>query len=75
MNDSQHTKFLNRLENEGERREFEVVIRGTEKIQLTSEEISEALYEKVNTKAEALVGDKPHFDVEVSTHAFSVLAK
>lgn len=63
--------FVERLERTVPRREFEVIIRAPETIQLSTEEISHALYELVNQKAEdiahSLEDAKPHFDVEVGS--------
>lgn len=66
MDDKQHAEFIEELEKEG-RQDFHLTIRGKEEIQLTTKEISGAVYNLVNAKAEALAGAKPYFSIELNT--------
>lgn len=70
-NSHRHPDFVATREAEG-RQEFEVIIRGVPGIHLSHSEMSDAVYALVKAKAEALHGEHPYFDIEVSTVTFSM---
>lgn len=75
MNSSSHKHpdfkdFKDEREKEG-RQDFEVVVRGVPDIHLTSQEVTDAIYAMVKTKAEAMPVH-PYFDVEINCYTFRV---
>lgn len=66
-----HSDFVKEREKEG-RQDFEVIIRGVPGVHLSHSDLVDAIYDLVKVKAEALPGDHPYFDIEVTSTTFSV---